>query len=678
MTGQNMHERTPSQIGEAKAEQQYPNEAAAPLSDELGGMDDEAKKAVHQLDTHNIKRLSEFKRFVSLTAACFAMICASTSYAFNLFSGELQHKYNYGSRQMSTINTVGMVFAYFLMPYGFLCDYFGPFPVYVIATTYFSLGALLMGLTFQGVVKGSVVRFCVFNALLSLGSQLFDLASMTAIVSIFPTRKGWVIALLKTLVGLGSAIIAALKTGFFNKTPANYFYFLMALVIVVAICVMWLMRLPSYHLTGYEQSHLSEEEKARRMVHRVSYLTQEPPMWRFYFGIALILVLVVYLPTTSAVAAFVKLPSNGLQTFAIVTIVLTMLLLFIMVPCPYLDRLTTKRSTNLEESESDECMAGEPLEVEGLPTEKRLTTSSSETSETRRREGANEEPFEDNLGRDDLQLNTSEAAPAKHREGAVKTDVDFVAPQYQTTFLQSCCTVRLWCIFWTMFCGIGSEFVIIFNARFIFQALTKTEQLDTTVSALLTVLNGAGSAFGRLSMSFFEMYTQQQRPEKRIPITVAFFVPTAFVIVSMVLFLVLPGRSLLLAYAVAAIGNGFAASNTILVIRTLYAKDPAKHYNFGINALVPAAVLLNRLLYGEWIAVQADKQGRKVCLGRSCVLMPLLVMIGLNITAFFSTIYVHFSYRNFCRSVLAERRRLQEEAANAEATGEVEQAPKTA
>ncbi|CBZ24524.1 hypothetical protein, conserved in leishmania [Leishmania mexicana MHOM/GT/2001/U1103] len=88
------------------------------------------------------------------------MICASTSYAFNLFSGSLRDKYNFDSRQMSTINTVGMVFAYFLLPYGTIYDYLGPLPVYILACVLASLGLLLMGLTFHDVIGGSVVRRC--------------------------------------------------------------------------------------------------------------------------------------------------------------------------------------------------------------------------------------------------------------------------------------------------------------------------------------------------------------------------------------------------------------------------------------------------------------------------------------------------------------------------------------
>ncbi|GET86679.1 major facilitator superfamily, putative [Leishmania tarentolae] len=567
------------------------------------GEDSGTKFNVLKLDVINQRPVSEARRYGLLTLATFAMICASTSYAFNLFSGSLRDKYNFDSRQMSTINTVGMVFAYFLLPYGTIYDYLGPLPVYVIGCVLASLGLLLMGLTFQGVIAGSVVRFCVFNALLSLGSQLFDLATVVTMLSIFPTRRGWVVALLKTMMGLGSAIIGSMRTGFFLDTPANYFYFLVGMVLVTGLCCIAVMRLPSYHLTGYQQSHLGDEERSARGARVAAYLTQEPPMWRFYLSIAVVLVLVVYLPTTSSLAAFtsVSKTQHTLLAFAIVTVIMTSCFLLMLAPCPWLDRLTTAK------------------------------------------------PRDDELDQD----------------VEVLTDIDYIAPQYQTTFLQSCCTASLWCILWTMFCGVGAEFVIIFNASPIFSALTETPKLDTTVSALLTVLNGTGSALGRLVMSAFEGYTQKRKAEDRMPITIAFFVPTTLIILSMVLFLVLPGRWLLVAFAVASLGNGFCASVTILVLRTIYAKDPAKHYNFGYNALWISAILLNRLLYGEWIAAQADKQGRKVCLGRKCVLMPLLVMIGMNVTALLSDVYLHVRYCRFSRRVLAERRSLREGVAAA-------------
>uniref|UniRef100_A0A0A9WQF6 Putative transporter MCH1 n=1 Tax=Lygus hesperus TaxID=30085 RepID=A0A0A9WQF6_LYGHE len=224
--------------------------------DEHQAVGDEVHRAVHTLETENLQPINEFHRSAVLTAAAFGMICASTSYAFNIYSGSLQKKYGYDSRAMSTINSVSMVFTYFLIPYAYVYDYFGPLPIFIIAATFFSMGALLMGLTFQGIVAGSVVRFTVFNSLLSCGSQLFDLACIVTCMNIFPTRRGWVIAILKTMMGLGSAIIGSIQIGFFQNAPSNYFYFLIALVVVVAICVMPIIKNPSHELSGHEQSCL--------------------------------------------------------------------------------------------------------------------------------------------------------------------------------------------------------------------------------------------------------------------------------------------------------------------------------------------------------------------------------------------------------------------------------------
>ncbi|XP_050340572.1 uncharacterized protein LOC126766968 [Bactrocera neohumeralis] len=391
---------------------------------------DEAHAAVQTIDARGQKPLSEFKRFAMMTAATFAMICASTSYAYNIISGNIQNQYGYKFRDMSNISTVGMVFCYFLLPYGTLLDLFGPRIIYTIGCVLFPLGALLFGLTFQGVIGGSVVRFCVYNAMLSLGSQLFDLASVVVMLSVFPTRKGWVIALLKTMMGLGQAIIACMKQGFFAEHTANYFYFLIALVVVIGVLVQLLVKLPPYHLTNWELKHMPAEKQAKRLATRAVYLKQEPPMWRFYFGVAVLIALVIYLPMTSAIGAFCKdnISKNAAQTFAIIAVVLTCCLLLMMVPFPYLDRLTTKKTKSVDDEEKVE-EAVETIE-EGVVV-----------------------PH----------------AKAKN----IETDIDYIAPQYQTTFLQSCCTLKLWCILWTMFCGVGAEFVIIFNAKYIYAALNK-------------------------------------------------------------------------------------------------------------------------------------------------------------------------------------------------------------
>ena len=85
-----------------------------------------------------------------------------------------------------------------------------------------------------------------------------------------------------------------------------------------------------------------------------------------------------------------------------------------------------------------------------------------------------------------------------------------------------------------------------------------------------------------------------------MPLTIAIFYPTASVILSVTLFLSLPAAALPLAYVVAALGNGFMTASTVLITRTLYAKDHATFYKFCFFPSLLASLILNRALYGEW------------------------------------------------------------------------------
>ncbi|KAK7199464.1 hypothetical protein NESM_000922300 [Novymonas esmeraldas] len=165
-------------------------------------------------------------------------------------------------------------------------------------------------------------------------------------------------------------------------------------------------------------------------------------------------------------------------------------------------------------------------------------------------------------------------------------------------------------------------------------------------------------------MSYFEVWSQKRKAEDRVPITVSLFFPTTSIIIAIILFLVLPARALPLPYIIAALGNGFLAGVTLLVTRTIFARDPAKHYNFCFTSTMLASLVFNRFLYGEWYTVQAEKQAHadKRCYGKVCVMMPLLVLLGLAVSAFITDVILHFRYRSYCIKSLAERARLREEA----------------
>ncbi|KAF5224022.1 hypothetical protein ECC02_002917 [Trypanosoma cruzi] len=509
----------------------------------------------------------------------------------------------------------GPACGYLVMPYGFIFDHFGPKPIFILSMVLFPLGALLFALSFRGTIEGSVVRLSVFNAILTLGCTLYDVVYMMTIMSHFPISRGPVVAILKSYIGLGSAIVGSIQLAFFDGRPDHYFYFLMVLFFVTGAAGFFLVPLPSYHLTGYEEKHLGIEEKERRLARKSVYLRQQPPTIRFAIGIAFVVLLVIYLPLQSALVAYLGWGRTQRIIFASILIAVLVSFPLMALPVSCLERRETQR-------EEDDC-------------------------------GGTERPS----AGDEV---ANEPAAAGGPPKKVETDVDYIAPQYQTTFLQNLKTLKLWAFLWSVFSMGGTMFVIIYNASFVYAALAD-EEVDNAIKTLLTVLNGVGSAAGRLLMSYFEVWSQKRKAEDRVSIIVSVYLADVFVILSLVLFLVVPRAALPLPYVLAALGNGFGAASLVLVSRTVFAKDPAKHYNFIFLASVCSTVFLNRLLYGEWYTHEARRRGVDVCLDCACVQLPLLVMLGFNVTAFISNAYVHWERVEFNRQVLDERRRLFEE-----------------
>ncbi|EPY23290.1 hypothetical protein AGDE_12914 [Angomonas deanei] len=391
------------------------------------------------------------------------------------------------------------------------------------------------------------------------------------------------------------------------------------------------MKLPPYHLTSLMERRLSPEVKQERLSTKAQYLRQNPPRWRYYVGYAFLITMIVFLPMQSALIAYLKLGSKFKIAFAIVSIILTASMCFVFIPDP--SRLFRRKRNRVEDYRDNLDSTQDEHEV-GMDDMK------------------------------DLDLDPTE-------DEAVKTEVDYIAPQYQESFLRNLLTLRLWCLIWTLFCLTGTEYIVILNSSYIMGALASAP-VDENMRSLLSVLNGAGSAVGRLLMAAFEHWTQHRPPEKRIPFPWACLGPTTLLIISLVLFLVLPAAALPLPYVLVALANGGQATLTVLIPRTIYGKDAAKHYNFCFVASVLSCIILVRFLYGEWYSVMADKQlasGKTTekdggyCFGKECLLMPFCTLLGLVCSSILSTLYLSIKYSRFCKRTLAERRRILEECA---------------
>lgn len=577
--------------------------------------------------------ISEPKRFLMLLIGVYACICASTGYVYNLFSGRLQEKYDFTQKQMSVITTMSGVLCIVVFPLAGVYDYYGPRPLFMIGMIFFPLGGILFGLSFADAVGGNVVRFTVFNALLGISTSMFDIAGLMTILSVFPSSRGAVIAVMKTFIGIGSAIFGALQLGFFEDDISGFFYFLSAFVGVVGLLCLLFVELPPYQLTGYEERYLTEADKAKRLATKRAYLEKVPSPRRFAIGFALVSLLIIFLPIESSLVAYLKLGHRYKQGFALATVGVMVLYSVIAVPLRWLD----VGSANIVDQlpEEDEAAEHAAAAVGG----RRMTASQR-------------------LSRRINSTRTSIAEQAIFSSAAIDESAH-IAPQYQTTFFESICTLKLWALAYSLFCIFGTQMVIIVNARFVYAAASETK-MTQEVASLLTIFNGAGSAVGRIVMSIFEVWTQKRKPEERIPLTVALFIPSLIMLTASLLLLFVRKEWLLIPFGLTALGNGFSAATVVLVMRTLYAKDVANHYNCMSLSSLAASVLLNQVLYGEWYTKEAKKQdNNNLCIGRQCIFVPFVIMSGLLFTSLFSSLYVHLNYRAFCEDALAERAQLR-------------------
>ncbi|EPY35232.1 hypothetical protein STCU_01184, partial [Strigomonas culicis] len=210
---------------------------------------------IETLDLTHQKRINDVHRFSLLVLGSLCCTCASFTYAFNLVSGDMRDKYNLTQRDLSTISTLGAFCLYFALPYAFIFDYFGPVPVAAMATVIYPIGTICLALTFMDVIKGTVAKLAVFNGMMGAGCIQFDLLAVMPTISYFPTHKGYVTILLKTYTGFGQAFVGTIYIAFFDKEADRHFFFLAGLAFVTGVLCLIFLRLPPYHLTGYEMSH---------------------------------------------------------------------------------------------------------------------------------------------------------------------------------------------------------------------------------------------------------------------------------------------------------------------------------------------------------------------------------------------------------------------------------------
>ncbi|RNF14699.1 uncharacterized protein Tco025E_05780 [Trypanosoma conorhini] len=284
--------------------------------------------------------ISEPQRFAFVVCGMFCAIASGAVYSFSLISGKMTDDYGFTQNDITTVSTVGIVFGYFTLPYGFIFDYIGPKPLFVIGMVTYGLGSALFALTFQNSIGHSVLSLSVINAILNIGCAMFDMGPILSILSWFPLDRGLLVASVKTMTGLAGSVIATLYNTYFSGDHSTFMYFLLALFMVIGLAAFAYIQIPPYHMTGHRIKHYTEEEHgvARRVEHM--YLTKKASRRRFLVLFVIVLSLLVVITAQSVAFVYVEgeVPFNKRNPPAIIMMVLYMSLFLAVLPWSWLDK----------------------------------------------------------------------------------------------------------------------------------------------------------------------------------------------------------------------------------------------------------------------------------------------------------------------------------------------------
>ncbi|KEG05817.1 hypothetical protein DQ04_18181000 [Trypanosoma grayi] len=391
-------------------------------------------------------------------------------------------------------------------------------------------------------------------------------------------------------------------------------YFMTITVVVLGGFSAIFIRFPPYHIVDREKKTVPQDIQQRRRLIEPYYLRQRPPMRRFLLDFVITIALIIYLTTESLCFAYISgIPDNTRIGITIGAIVLVLSLSLIAAPFPFLGGMSVPPKEEL------------PPLPENSPGVHQLSSEGNAAAS----------------GND-----------VERDENVAKLD-----PQYQGTFWEDLRTLDLWLMWWNTLATWGCGLIVSFNSAQIYRALNDNEY-DAATNAMYSAIIGVGSAFGRILVGGLETYILRRDPEKRPVITCLYPIASCTLVLGMVFLLALPLRSkaILIGFFLGSFGNGASWASTALTLRSLYAKDIGKHYNFMASGALIAVIALNRFAYGELLSQQARKNGTyPYCGGKACVQTAFIILLCVNVTAVAASLLVHIRYRRFVKKGRADR-----------------------
>ncbi|ORC85179.1 uncharacterized protein TM35_000371520 [Trypanosoma theileri] len=574
--------------------------------------------------------VDEMKRFRILVCCMFCSICTSIIYAFDLFTTDFSDRFHLSAGDQSTISTVGLVFCYFTLPYGFLFDYAGPFPLLVLSALTGGFGALFLGLTFDGEISGNVVNISVFYALLNTCSGLADTAAIVTLAETFPRNRGPVIALAKVMTSLGSSVLASLSVNIFNNISA-FIYFLMVFSVVVSSVAAFVMVLPPYFINGWRRRGKTDEQLAVLTALQPAYHHKFVPVRRLALGYVIAGALLVFFTVVSPVVSYTEVSHKSSIAIGIITIALVLCFFSMILPIQWLGGMDER-----SDDANGDFSAGEiDLKQLGASGDEVSNTVGNTTTTT---QPDNELTF---LGDEMTGVRVDDVDPELPQD-----------PRYGGTVWDNLKKPDIWFLLITFVCQSGLGVIVMYNASTISVAITGEERSQGT-SALYTAFLGVGSSLGRIGMGMFEAYVQHQPPDnRRFLVTLALPLSPLIAVIAGILLLTLPGKLILLPYILVYFEEGVFAAVSALIFPCLYEGNHGVYYNIGFLTTVVSVIGFNRLLFGLTVDSKHDSLGfgpNEECNVAECVRLPIIVATAVAAVATLLSFIVHIRYSRFVK-----------------------------
>ncbi|EKF32519.1 hypothetical protein MOQ_003628 [Trypanosoma cruzi marinkellei] len=497
-----------------------------------------------------VQLVDDLFRMRMLMAGVYLGLGISSFYGFSIFTDHLRYKYGYSQSDITTISTVGICVGFCGFHAGVLFDYVGPTVLLPLGGLFGCLGFFLFGLTFDGTITtSSVALFSLYQGITCFGLPVMDVSSIMSLMLQFPLERGYVVLIVKTFNGLGTAVLMAYFNGWFKAADTDqpeknnysgYAYFIGVMILLCSLVGTCFIRLPMYFPCSWTKKRLSSEEAAEREKTLDLYMSQHASSRRLRIGFAIVVLTLIFSTTQSITTAYVNTSRAGFLAISIVAVLLMASFFVIAMPFQFLGRYTPVRPTHMDG----------------------IGQATTEPMHERKGETASEG-----------------AASEGNNPGANEPAVP--APQYGGSFWSHLLTFDLWAMWLACFGMFGTGLVMQMNAAQIYRS-KNNGNFDTRTLTLYVAIMSVGSAVGRVAVGYLDMkLSELQRAGKtRTLTTIALPIGPLLLVVAQFFFAVLPGSVLLLPFLLGAMGNGVAWGVGVIALRMMYSEDIGKHYNF--------------------------------------------------------------------------------------------------